>query len=242
MILGPSGENVYPDELEDVYRDSPYVKELSIVGLPAENGPGEIVAMMVVPDYEQKGEELERGLVRERLQEHIKSVSAKLPLYKRVKITHFTDIELPKTATRKVKRKLVVEEMQKLERLKKRAEETRADAKSGDDWIHTLVATVANKDLEGRRRRGVRRNLHPAGAAVGGDARGGAGESGRRARLVGHGRAGARARARPRGAARGHLHSVDGARPRRRRHARHARVQRGRLGAGGRARRLLRRP
>jgi long-chain acyl-CoA synthetase len=83
--------------------------------------------------------------VRERLNEHIKGVSAKLPLYKRVKILHFTDIELPKTATRKVKRKLVIEEMQKLERLKKRAEETRAAAPVGDDWIHTLVATVANK-------------------------------------------------------------------------------------------------
>jgi long-chain acyl-CoA synthetase len=145
MILGPSGENVYPDELEDLYRDSPYVKELSIVGLPAESGTGEIVAMMVVPDYEAGGEELKRETVRERLHEHIKSVSAKLPLYKRVKILHFTDIELPKTATRKVKRKLVVEEMQKLERLKKRAEETRAAAPAGDDWIQTIVATVANK-------------------------------------------------------------------------------------------------
>src|SRR5262249_34880492 len=46
---------------------------------------------------------------------------------------------------RKVKRKLVVEEMQKLERLKKRAEETRASATTGDDWIYALVATVANK-------------------------------------------------------------------------------------------------
>ena len=67
MILGPSGENVYPDELEDLYRDSPYVKELSIVGLPAESGTGEIVAMMVVPDYEAGGEELRREVVRERL-------------------------------------------------------------------------------------------------------------------------------------------------------------------------------
>jgi long-chain acyl-CoA synthetase len=145
MILGPSGENVYPDELEDLYRESPYIKELSIVGLPAESGTGEIVAMMVVPEYVESGEELKREVVRERLNEHLKSISAKLPLYKRVKIVHFTDIELPKTATRKVKRKLVVEEMQKLERLKKRAEETRAAAPVGDDWIHSLVATVANK-------------------------------------------------------------------------------------------------
>jgi long-chain acyl-CoA synthetase len=72
-------------------------------------------------------------------------VSARLPLYKRVKVVHVTDLELPKTATRKVKRKLVVEEMQKLERLKKKAEETRALAPTGDDWIHALVATVAGK-------------------------------------------------------------------------------------------------
>ena len=122
MILGPSGENVYPDELEELYRDSPYVKELSIVGLPEESGAARRSRCLVVPEYEPSGEELEREAVRERLAEHIKSVSAKLPLHKRVKMLHFTDLELPKTATRKVKRKLVVEEMQKLERLKKRAE------------------------------------------------------------------------------------------------------------------------
>jgi long-chain acyl-CoA synthetase len=102
--------------------------------------------MMLVPDYEQKaGEELTRETVRERVMEHVKNVSAKLPLYKRVKVVHLTDIELPKTATRKVKRKLVVEEMVKLERLKKRAEETRKSAGSDDDWILALLATVANK-------------------------------------------------------------------------------------------------
>ena len=81
-------------------------------------------------------------------------MSAKLPLYKRVKVLHLTDLELPKTATRKVKRKLVVEEMQKLERLKKRAEETRATAATtGDDWIHALVADGGQQAA----RQGVRR-------------------------------------------------------------------------------------
>jgi long-chain acyl-CoA synthetase len=148
MILGPSGENVYPDELEELYRDSPYVKELSIVGLPAEGG-GETVAMMIVPEYEPTGEELGREVIRERVGEHVKAVSAKLPLYKRVKVVHTTDVELPKTATRKVKRKLVIEELQKIERLKKKAEETRKTAVEGDDaWIHTLVGTVSNKARE----------------------------------------------------------------------------------------------
>ncbi len=34
MILGASGENIYPDELEEAFRDSKYIKELSVVGLP----------------------------------------------------------------------------------------------------------------------------------------------------------------------------------------------------------------
>ena len=34
IIVDTNGKNVYPDELEELYEDSPYVKELSIVGLP----------------------------------------------------------------------------------------------------------------------------------------------------------------------------------------------------------------
>src|SRR4029077_1738362 len=39
-----------------------------------------------------------------------------------------------------------IEDLQKLERLKKKAEETRKSAAESDDaWIESLVATVANK-------------------------------------------------------------------------------------------------
>jgi hypothetical protein len=41
---------------------------------------------------------------------------------KRVKILHLTDLELPKTATRKVKRKQVVEELRRLERTRRQAQ------------------------------------------------------------------------------------------------------------------------
>ena len=51
MILGPVGENVYPDELEELYGDSPRVKESSVVGLPGDGGH-ETVAALIVPDYE----------------------------------------------------------------------------------------------------------------------------------------------------------------------------------------------
>jgi long-chain acyl-CoA synthetase len=144
MILGSNGENVYPDELEDLYRDSPYVEEISIVGLPEDSGTGETVATLVRPAVK---EGMSKEEVRERVLEHVKDVSAKLPLYKRVKVVHLTDLELPKTATRKVKRKDIVVELQKLERLKKKAAQPGA---GGDDksWIHEILSTVSNKPRE----------------------------------------------------------------------------------------------
>src|SRR5260370_8702217 len=50
IIVDTNGKNVYPDELEEIYSDSPYVKELSIVGLT--DGIGEKVACIVVSDAE----------------------------------------------------------------------------------------------------------------------------------------------------------------------------------------------
>jgi long-chain acyl-CoA synthetase len=156
MILGANGENVYPDELEERYADSPLVKELSIVGLPAPEHAGELVACLVVPDYEREGGRREE--VRERVREHFKSVSGKLPPAKRVKVLHFTDVELPRTATRKVKRKLVVEELQKLERVRHLGERrgagdglaSAAAAGGGDDgrWLAELLAAVTGAPLD----------------------------------------------------------------------------------------------
>ncbi len=142
MILGASGENVYPDELEEVYRDSAYVKELSIVGLPSE-GTGETVACLCVPDYEADGT---RAEIRDRVREHFKETSMKLPLYKRVKVLHLWDHDLPKTSTRKVKRREVVKELSRIERAASSA--AAADAGGSGEpasWVKDVIAEVCQK-------------------------------------------------------------------------------------------------
>ena len=50
VIIDSNGKNVYPDEVEDLYRESPFIKELSVVGLP--DGTAEHVACAVVPNLE----------------------------------------------------------------------------------------------------------------------------------------------------------------------------------------------
>ena len=60
-----------------------------------------------------------------------------MPFYRRVKVLRFWDGELPRTSTRKVKRKLVVEELQKLERLAASGEKARRRRRTGGstDWL-----------------------------------------------------------------------------------------------------------
>ena len=145
LILGPSGENVYPDELEELYKDNDHIKELSIVGLPNEAG-GETVAMLVVPDYEDQPGVDAREKVREAIREHVKKVSKTLALYKRVKIFHLWDHDLPKTSTRKPKRREVIKELQRLERATKGGTEAKQlAAVEGSGWIHDVLADVAQK-------------------------------------------------------------------------------------------------
>jgi long-chain acyl-CoA synthetase len=142
MILGPSGENVYPDELEEVYGDSEHIKEISVVGLPGEAGH-ETVAALIVPDYEANGD---REAVREAVREHVRQVGKGLPLYKRLKTFHLWDHDLPKTSTRKIKRREVIAELQRLERAAKGgAEVKQLTAAGSSSWILDVLAQVTQK-------------------------------------------------------------------------------------------------
>src|SRR5438552_6503320 len=147
IIVDTNGKNVYPDEVEEVYQDSPYIKELSVIGLP--DGIGEKVACMVVPDREYDIA-LARVELRQKIEEHFREVSAKLPYYKRVKLLHFTDDELPRTATRKVKRREVVQMMQQLEeRTRSSSGAAGIEELTGDAaWLIQIVASVSSRTLD----------------------------------------------------------------------------------------------
>jgi long-chain acyl-CoA synthetase len=147
MILGPSGENVYPDELEELFRDSKYIKEMSVVGLPAGGGGLETVAALIVPEYDHDG--MGREAVRDAVREHIKKVGKGLPLYKRLKVIHLWDHDLPKTASRKVRRRDVIKELERLERAAKGGAEVKkleaGATQTAGAWLFDLLADVSQK-------------------------------------------------------------------------------------------------
>ncbi|MBK8466658.1 MAG: AMP-binding protein [Chloracidobacterium sp.] len=147
VIIDSNGKNIYPDEIEDLYGKSPLIKEMSVVGLPDDDG-GEKIAALVVPDYE-RDIALTRTEVNKQVEGHFREVSAGLAFFKRVKVLHMTPFELPRTATRKVKRPEVVEMLQTLENRSKTKAKTVSDSKGDDNmlWIRKIVASVSNRPL-----------------------------------------------------------------------------------------------
>jgi long-chain acyl-CoA synthetase len=145
IIIDSNGKNIYPDEVEEYYGKSKFIKELSVVGLPDTDG-GEKIACLVVPDYEFDIA-LPRLEVNRRIETHFREISQTLPFFKRVKIMHLTPFELPRTATRKVKRREVIEELQRLEEKTKGETKFKSDRKADGNvaWISEIVATVANR-------------------------------------------------------------------------------------------------
>jgi long-chain acyl-CoA synthetase len=147
VIIDSNGKNIYPDEIEDLYGVSPFIKELSVVGLPDDDG-GEKIAALVVPDYEHDIA-LSRADANKKVAEHFREVSAAIPFFKRVKVLHITPFELPRTATRKVKRPEVVEMLQTLEERSRSKTKDIVESKGDDNalWIRKIVASVSNRPL-----------------------------------------------------------------------------------------------
>ncbi len=147
VIIDSNGKNIYPDEIEDLYSKSPFIKEMSVVGLADEDG-GEKIAALVVPDYEHDIA-LSRADANKKVEEHFREVSAGLPFFKRVKVLHLTPFELPRTATRKVKRPEVVDMLQTLEDRSRSKTRTIVESKGDDNaiWIRKIVASVSNRPL-----------------------------------------------------------------------------------------------
>jgi long-chain acyl-CoA synthetase len=143
LILGPTGKNVYPDEVEEAYRHHSLIKELSVVGIPDESG--ERVACLVVPDYEYD-QTLKRTEVQSQIEEHFHRISATLPVWKRVKTLEFHDEDLPKTGTRKVKRREIIAIIQQLH-AKHAAAPLELPASSDYTWLEEVVSSVSGKPI-----------------------------------------------------------------------------------------------
>ncbi len=112
MIVLSSGKNIYPEEVELHYLQIPHIKEMCVMGVSGDNGysGSERLHAVIVPDFDYLKQQRivnSKEIIREGIEEY----SASLPKYKRILTYELRTEPLPRTASKKIQRFLVAEQM-----------------------------------------------------------------------------------------------------------------------------------
>lgn len=101
MILGPSGQNIYPEELEAVVNNVTYVVESLVV-----EDEGGLTAL-IYPDYHQgELDGMTNRELEERILEGLPEINKRLPAYAQIRKMEFLPEDFERTPKRSIKRYL----------------------------------------------------------------------------------------------------------------------------------------
>lgn len=99
MILGPTGQNIYPEEIEQSVNNIPYVNESLVI-----DDKGKLIAL-IHPDFEAAEKDgLDRKALEAVLDRELKAVNKHLESYNRLSGLRIMDQEFEKTPKRSIKR------------------------------------------------------------------------------------------------------------------------------------------
>ena len=101
MILGPSGQNIYPEEIECVLNTMPYVVDSLVI--EEEGG----LTALIYPDFHQgELDGLSRSAMEKNLNESLATANNELPNYARIKKLEILPEDFERTPKRSIKRYL----------------------------------------------------------------------------------------------------------------------------------------
>lgn len=99
MILGPSGQNIYPEEIEDFYNNSPYISEALII-----EEDHKLIAL-IYPDMDyMKENQIPEDDFPKIFTAEMKTINKRLPKYSQVVNFRLQKEEFEKTPKRSIKR------------------------------------------------------------------------------------------------------------------------------------------
>lgn len=99
MILGPSGQNIYPEEIEAKLNVLPYVSESLVI-----DDGGSLVAL-IHPDFDAvHSQHLDSAMLTKVMDDNLVALNAMMPAYSKVKRYKIMDVEFEKTPKRSIKR------------------------------------------------------------------------------------------------------------------------------------------
>ena len=135
VIVSGAGKNIYPVELESLYRHSPLISEICVVGMSTDN-LFEAAHAIIVPVC---NEDQDKAEVEKAVHQHIQERAQDLPTYQHLQTVHFWDTELPKTSDAAIDRQRVKEILQ--EQLSQQTQEA-----SQPDPVKDTPAADGNED------------------------------------------------------------------------------------------------
>ena len=105
MVVLSSGKNIYPEEVERHYLQSPYIQEMCVLGVTDSSNyaRSERLHAIIVPEFDKFKDERvvnSKTIIRQQ----IEKLSLSLPAYKRIMTYEVRAEPLPRTRTRKIKR------------------------------------------------------------------------------------------------------------------------------------------
>lgn len=102
LIVLDNGKNVYPEELENLIMNVPYIAEVVVKGVKDDSGKTVILAEMFL--NKDKVKEMGKTPEEAKILADIRTVTSELPMYKQVTKIQLRDTEFEKTTTKKIKR------------------------------------------------------------------------------------------------------------------------------------------
>ena len=106
VIVLDSGKNIYPEEVEKHYSQSPLIAELCAFGKEEADGRIESLAALVVPDFEEVKRRAINNIERE-IKFDIENLGMQVPSYMRLLSFRIVGEALPRTRLGKLKRNLI---------------------------------------------------------------------------------------------------------------------------------------
>lgn len=112
VIVLKNGKNIYPEELEILVNNLPYVEESMVFGMPKEDDLTVSAKIVYNKEYvKEKYRNIDEEELQKIIWEDIKQINSSLTNYKHIKNIIITDEPMIKTTTAKIKRN---EEMKKI--------------------------------------------------------------------------------------------------------------------------------
>ncbi|MFC1526825.1 ribose-5-phosphate isomerase A [Candidatus Latescibacterota bacterium] len=112
LIVTGAGKNVYPGEVEELYRDLPHVSELAAVGVANPRTVGEEIHGIAVVQQVSREGAVSSGEIEGEIKSRAYEISRDLPTYQRIQHLHVWWRSLPRLDDGRVNRQTLISELE----------------------------------------------------------------------------------------------------------------------------------